>query len=869
MTQNILVQFDSDTSGIAEGAQALTALSAKEKELVATFEKGVTQTNTALKTFADNVKNVDKASVGAFGTKGLQEFQKVVQTGASEIKVLDSALKLAKKNLDNFKPDSKEFKVLNQEIAKGEALMKALGVISQGTNKEFKNFRSELNATRSAMQELEEAGLETSDAFQQLAARAGQVQDQIGDTQQRIKALSSDTAGLDAVVEGVQGVAGAFQFASGVTALFGNENKEVQEALVKLNGIMAITQSLQQAQNFLRGQSILRLRAEALGNSILAASTRLTAAAYGGLGVAVTATSTAFKVLRAAIITTGIGAVVVAIGFLIEKLSSLTSTTKDASEAQKALNENLEQANDAALQAGLAFLGREEQIEEARARNRGASEAQILAITEKYARLRNEQREKYLKNSGNQYKIEEDIANENTKLEVDRLDFSTDANKKAHDKKIADDKKAASVRKDLAQRNATALFEIEQRRLKQEADSFKEGSDSPGLLFNMRFEALNNFAKKQAELLDLQRRNELSKDGLTSVERLNIEKNYTAELLNLQSDVKAKRQGIEQSYTEFLRSNKEAQAEEDKRQFAALEENAKSGGDFWFNVMIEQADARMRAADKVRADDLVKEKAHQEAKAKITQAAYQVVSNIAQIFAQSSQANVDEEIQQITQLKDHKIITAEEADKRIRTIRRKAAADEKKMAIFSALLSQSQAVLAVLADKTIPAIIKPFVIAATIASSLSQLALIISRPLPAFKTGVIGLQGPGTETSDSIIARLSKNESVIKASMTRKWKPALTAINENRFESYIANIKMPEMNYGNFSMARVPSGWNSGNSAPALDYEKLGQSVARHVGKVSDISQLDVNIDKTGIHVIAKEGSDRTEYLNNKYRFKL
>jgi hypothetical protein len=48
----------------------------------------------------------------------------------------------------------------------------------------------------------------------------------------------------------------------------------------------------------------------------------------------------------------------------------------------------------------------------------------------------------------------------------------------------------------------------------------------------------------------------------------------------------------------------------------------------------------------------------------------------------------------------------------------------------------------------------------------------------AFATGVENLQGAGTETSDSILARLSKGESVITAKGTREFAGLPTAINE-------------------------------------------------------------------------------------------
>ena len=65
-----------------------------------------------------------------------------------------------------------------------------------------------------------------------------------------------------------------------------------------------------------------------------------------------------------------------------------------------------------------------------------------------------------------------------------------------------------------------------------------------------------------------------------------------------------------------------------------------------------------------------------------------------------------------------------------------------------------------------------------------------SKPIPAFKKGVIGLQGEGTETSDSIVARLSKGESVITARATKKHKALLEAVNRDQVEKYIMNVYM-------------------------------------------------------------------------------
>jgi hypothetical protein len=63
----------------------------------------------------------------------------------------------------------------------------------------------------------------------------------------------------------------------------------------------------------------------------------------------------------------------------------------------------------------------------------------------------------------------------------------------------------------------------------------------------------------------------------------------------------------------------------------------------------------------------------------------------------------------------------------------------------------------------------------------------------SFATGVEALQGEGTETSDSILARLSKNESVITAKATKENAGLPTAMNEGKVDEYFMNKYLPKV----------------------------------------------------------------------------
>lgn len=98
--------------------------------------------------------------------------------------------------------------------------------------------------------------------------------------------------------------------------------------------------------------------------------------------------------------------------------------------------------------------------------------------------------------------------------------------------------------------------------------------------------------------------------------------------------------------------------------------------------------------------------------------------------------------------------------------------------------------------------------AVVIAAGLANVASIIATPLPGFARGIIGIDGPGTETSDSILARLSKGESVLNAESTKAAFPLLGLMNASAsFASWandlIMNGSMPKYAMG---MVGVPGG---------------------------------------------------------------
>jgi hypothetical protein len=168
---------------------------------------------------------------------------------------------------------------------------------------QFKNLKQELKSIEGELNKMATAGQTGTEAFKKLQQRAGQVKDQLGDTKAAIKALSSDTFRLDAFAQGAQAIAGGFAAAQGAMALFGSENKQIEEAIKKTQGAMALLQGVTAITNVLQKESALRL---AIATTAQTAYTAVVGASSG-----------AMKIFRLALASTGIGALVVGLGLLI------------------------------------------------------------------------------------------------------------------------------------------------------------------------------------------------------------------------------------------------------------------------------------------------------------------------------------------------------------------------------------------------------------------------------------------------------------------------------------------------------------------------------------------------------------------------
>jgi tape measure domain-containing protein len=131
------------------------------------------------------------------------------------------------------------------------------------------------------------------------------------------------------------------------------------------------------------------------------------------------------------------------------------------------------------------------------------------------------------------------------------------------------------------------------------------------------------------------------------------------------------------------------------------------------------------------------------------------------------------------------LISEEEYNRQVVEIEKKRFEQNKQTQKIEVLINTASAIARAFADLgPVGGAIAAFALAAM---SVKQISAIESAQFPqAFKDGVIDLKGPGSETSDSIPARLSRGESVMTAEETKRYKPVLQAIRDGEFEAFVA-----------------------------------------------------------------------------------
>lgn len=340
MTEQVIIEFIPDFSKLETGLDQVAKTGKVDvksfKDLQAAIDTTATDTQGLIKQFKD---------VGGAAVKMGQSVEQAFGEGIQDA-------------LDQAGVSVKEFEA---------ALKKA--------NTPAASVKKELMALKNEMAKLKAEGKDTGKEFDTLRNRAGKLSDAIADANAEIKNAGSDTRNIDNVVGSISALAGGYAAVQGAAALFGEENEDLQKALLKVNGAMALATGLQQVLTAVQKEGAVTKLADSVATGAQTAATSLYTFVLGGATVAT-------RIFRAALLATGIGALVVVVIALVNAMSDFGEETETAADAQERLAKATANLNEA-LEQQINLTNDIADLNILRAKAAGKTEAEITAIERK------------------------------------------------------------------------------------------------------------------------------------------------------------------------------------------------------------------------------------------------------------------------------------------------------------------------------------------------------------------------------------------------------------------------------------------------------------------------------------------------------
>lgn len=203
-----------------------------------------------------------------------------------------------------------------------------VGKETKKTAGSFTSLRKELKDLTIQLQNLDPASKE----FEKVAQRAGQIKEQMRGVADAINDADPEVFG-GKFQRTAEGIAGAFSAVTGAQALFGQQSEEIEKQMLKVQGAIALTQGISAMKELRNDATDL---AKDLKTKLVTAFQSLNATQISNakdLGtmttlqkaynVVVGSSTGVLKNLRIALAATGIGALILAVGYLIANFDKL------------------------------------------------------------------------------------------------------------------------------------------------------------------------------------------------------------------------------------------------------------------------------------------------------------------------------------------------------------------------------------------------------------------------------------------------------------------------------------------------------------------------------------------------------------------
>tara|TARA_R100001443_G_scaffold102174_1_gene110282 strand:- start:255 stop:2198 length:1944 start_codon:yes stop_codon:yes gene_type:complete len=498
----------------------------------------------------------------------------------------------------------------------------------EGAPQAIKNINDLENAIGSLEDELKQAEF-GSEEFKKLSRELTKAQQQLKNTELALESLDSEQ-----VASEFGALTGAVGDLTGAFVLLGGEDSPVAEVGEKISTAIGISMAFKGAiEGISAGRKLLN-NALATSNTLQKINNTVTVAAtaiMGLFGKSVKATSLSFKVLKGAIMATGIGALVIGISSAISAIGDWISGTEDAEEQSARFQAAIEETNRALDKQTKAFddvnrqLDRSLKLQTALARAQGKSNLEIAKMEEKALK------QKILN-------LKDEIS-ATTKMYKDKLElfkFSSSTEEQLRQNNIAGlgdlfNKEAELQTKIADLRNSLAVKEIENRAAEVKAEEEKQNKINE---LNKKASKEKKERNKQAEK---DAKEQAEKERQRKEEELQRQRDHEQNLADIRNEFLLELEEETEIYRQSFLTEQQIEIEAVEDKYFRLKELAIQHGEDTTQLELNEEKAKADIRKKFADEELANQRQLNDQKLTIASDALGAINGLVQAFAKEDE----------------------------------------------------------------------------------------------------------------------------------------------------------------------------------------------------------------------------------------
>lgn len=194
-----------------------------------------------------------------FANSPLEHLRTEAQEARKQAKAIQEVIKARKDVIKSAQESEKTLTKETKSLIESAKAKQQNGSAAQSLKRQIRELEAEAALMVKTAQDEGRELDQTKGRYREIIEELGRLRDIRGDISQAGNVFANDENQIAGVIQGLSGMSGAFSAAQGAIGLFSSENEHLNEIMLKVQSLMAITMGLQQVQQVLNKDSTFSL----------------------------------------------------------------------------------------------------------------------------------------------------------------------------------------------------------------------------------------------------------------------------------------------------------------------------------------------------------------------------------------------------------------------------------------------------------------------------------------------------------------------------------------------------------------------------------------------------------------------------------